>query len=139
MQQEFDRDFGNEELIDSERIRAWLGQATGGIPHSQRSYADVTVELNPKEDELPFSELIELVETSLNTPVQTMVKRIDEKEFAHRNAENLMFCEDAARRIRVAVDRSNRYSDYRIEVRHLESLHPHDAVAIVTKGIDLQP
>ncbi len=139
LQQEFDRDFADEEVIDSERIRNWLGQAIGGIPHSQRSYADVTVELNSDQVELPFSELVELVENSLGTPVQSVVKRIDEQEFARCNAENPMFCEDAARRIRMAIDRCSRFSDYRIEVRHLESLHPHDAVAVVTKGANLRP
>jgi GTP cyclohydrolase I len=27
------------------------------------------------------------------------------------------------------------FVDYRIQASHLESLHPHDAVAVVTKGI----
>jgi GTP cyclohydrolase I len=51
------------------------------------------------------------------------------------NGENLMLCEDSARRIRAALDETLELVDYRIQASHLESLHPHDAVAIVTKGI----
>ena len=46
-----------------------------------------------------WSTLIDAVEAALGTPVQTAVKREDEQAFARLNAENLMFCEDAARRV----------------------------------------
>ncbi len=38
-----------------------------------------------------------------------------------------MFVEDAARRIQAALE--GVYAQPRVHVRHLESLHPHDAVA----------
>ena len=38
-----------------------------------------------------------------------------------------MFVEDAARRIQAAL--KDEFADPRIHVRHLESLHPHDAAA----------
>jgi GTP cyclohydrolase I len=75
------------------------------------------------------------VESAIQTAVQTVVKREDEQQFAKINGENLMFCEDAARRIRETIDKLDYAADYRIRVEHLESLHPHDAVAIVTKGL----
>jgi GTP cyclohydrolase I len=52
-----------------------------------------------------------------------------------------MFCEDSARRIRQALEQIPEFVDYRIEASHLESLHPHDAVAVVVKGVQggLQP
>ncbi|WP_049117085.1 GTP cyclohydrolase, FolE2/MptA family, partial [Burkholderia cepacia] len=43
------------------------------------------------------------------------------------NGGNLMFVEDAARRVQAALD--GRHAHPRVHVRHLESLHPHDAVA----------
>jgi len=58
--------------------------------------------------------------------VQTAVKRADEQAFAALNGQNLMFVEDAARRIEAALGEYTRPS---VHVRHLESLHPHDAVA----------
>ena len=62
------------------------------------------------------------------------VKREDEQAFALRNGQNLMFCEDAARRLKQRFDTFTELSDFRISVTHKESLHPHNAVAIITKG-----
>ena len=67
--------------------------------------------------------------------MQTAVKREDEQEFARLNGANQMFCEDAARRLKGALNKTSRYTDFWIRVEHLESLHAHDAVAMVTKGI----
>ena len=51
------------------------------------------------------------------------------------NGENLMFCEDAARRIQAALDADEHITDCRIRATHQESLHPHDAVAMTVKGV----
>ena len=64
--------------------------------------------------------------------MQTAVKREDEQAFAQLNAENLMFCEDAARRIAAVLATDARIERYDASVAHFESLHPHDAVARVT-------
>lgn len=52
--------------------------------------------------------------------------RADEQAFALLNGRNPMFVEDAARRIEAAL---SRYADPSVHIRHLESLHAHDAVA----------
>ncbi len=132
--QRFDEDFAG--AVPSLRaVSEWLGSGRGmaATPHAQRSTAHVTVRLAPGFD-LPVSELIDTVEAALATPVQTAVKREDEQAFARLNAENLMFCEDAARRIRIALDADPRIAGYRIRAAHHESLHPHDAVAEVSKN-----
>ena len=131
-QQRFDEDFAG--AVPSQRaVREWLGSERGmaATPHAQRSTATVMVRLAPGFD-LPVSELIDAIEGALVTPVQTAVKREDEQAFAKLNAENLMFCEDAARRIRIALDADERIAGYRIRAAHHESLHPHDAVAQVS-------
>ncbi|HET7162193.1 MAG TPA: GTP cyclohydrolase FolE2 [Rhodanobacteraceae bacterium] len=131
-QQRFDEDFAG--AVPSQRaVREWLGSERGmaATPHAQRSTATVMVRLAPGFD-LPVSELIDAIEGALVTPVQTAVKREDEQAFAKLNAENLMFCEDAARRIRIALDADDRIAGYRIRAAHHESLHPHDAVAQVS-------
>ena len=46
-----------------------------------------------------------------------------------------MFCEDAGRRLKRVLDADARVSDYRVEAVHVESLHPHNAVAVATKGV----
>ena len=76
--------------------------------------------------------LLDAIEEALGTPVQTAVKREDEQAFAQLNAENLMFCEDAARRVAAALSSDARIERFDAEVSHFESLHAHDAVARVT-------
>jgi len=78
--------------------------------------------------------LIDRVERSLGTAVQTAVKREDEQAFAQANAENPMFCEDAARRILRALENDTGIAAFQVRVEHQESLHAHDAVAQVGRN-----
>ena len=91
--------------------------------------------LAPSFQNLPFIEIIDRIESALKTPVQTAVKREDEQAFARLNGQNLMFCEDAARRMQLALANDERFDDFRIRASHYESLHPHNAVAVATKGV----
>lgn len=136
IQEAFEKQF-NEQTLDYQAILNWLGTPEGIIatPHSQRSYAQVKVKLT-ETDQLEVSRLINHIEEAVQTPVQAAVKREDEQEFARLNAANLMFCEDAARRLQIALNQHTDYLDYWVRINHLESLHPHNAVAILTKGIE---
>jgi GTP cyclohydrolase I len=137
IQERFAGDFADDASCRRKAVLAWLGGTQGivAIPHSQRSAAKVRVKLAPGF-ELPIVDLIDLVENTLQTPVQTAVKREDEQAFALRNGQNLMFCEDAARRIQRALDADERIADFWLRAAHYESLHPHDAVAVATKGLE---
>lgn len=117
-----------------ENIHQWLGSTDGilATPHAQRSYAKVGVEVRSAESS-QLLKIIDLVEEALQTPVQTLVKREDEQEFARRNGQNLMFCEDAARRIQYSMEAEASIQDYVIHVSHQESLHPHNAVSFLSK------
>lgn len=106
-------------------------------PHAQRSVMDCELILQEK-DILDVNDLlksfIQIVENTLKTPVQTAVKKADEMAFAILNSENLMFCEDAVRKIDSdfkarTLSQSAEIVGYRIKTRHEESLHPHDAVS----------
>lgn len=129
----FAAEFTNAE-VSTEAVRDWLASERGvaATPHAQRSRAEVRVMLRPQFDELPLLALIDAVESALGTPVQTAVKREDEQAFARLNAENLMFCEDAARRVAAALSVDARVESFDVTVSHYESLHPHDAVARVS-------
>ncbi|MCQ6256062.1 GTP cyclohydrolase FolE2 [Pseudomonas sp. Q11] len=130
IQQQFVDDFANKALEHAE-ILAWLGSSKGIVatPHSQRSTATVNLRLNAGIDELPLLSIINAAEAALGTAVQTAVKRADEQAFAHANGQNLMFCEDAARRLSMALRRSPDIATLDVRVVHAESLHAHDAVA----------
>ncbi|MBA3686286.1 MAG: GTP cyclohydrolase I FolE2 [Planctomycetes bacterium] len=137
IQDKFQSDFAGRRTLTSEEVTAWLGleQSILATPHSQRSYADVQIECAEGDDAPGAIELIDRIEAALGTPVQAAVKREDEQEFARLNGSNPMFCEDAARRMRKALEADSRIADYRIRAAHVESLHPHDAVSIVVKGV----
>ena len=130
IQQQFIDDFANTTL-QHEDVLAWLGSAKGIIatPHSQRSTAQLLVTLQAGQPTLPLTELIDHAEAALGTAVQTAVKRADEQAFALANGQNLMFCEDAARRLNLALQRSIAVQAFHVKVIHAESLHAHDAVA----------
>mgnify|MGYP002651574307 FL=1 len=130
----FAEDFAGAHPISTGVVRDWLASERGmaATPHAQRSEAKVKVELRPQFDELPLVALVDALEASLGTPVQTAVKREDEQAFAMLNAANLMFCEDAARRVASVLSADPRIERYEATVSHFESLHPHDAVASVS-------
>lgn len=65
-----------------------------------------------------------------------MVKRDDEQAFAELNGEHLMFVEDAARLFFEKLDADRRIADFQVVIVHMESLHSHDAVAVINKGVD---
>ncbi|MFK3775453.1 GTP cyclohydrolase FolE2 [Pseudomonas sp. NPDC089406] len=128
IQEQFDRDFAGSSL-DRDSVRQWLGSSSGIVatPHSQRSNARLQVRL--ADGELHLTELIDRAEGALGTAVQTAVKRADEQAFALANGQNLMFCEDAARRLHQALRQAQWVTAFKLRVEHAESLHAHDAVA----------
>ena len=136
IQDQFARDFDAAGPVEHAAVLSWLGSERGIVatPHAQRSVARIRVRLSEGND-FNLISLIDRVEHALGTPVQTAVKREDEQAFALANGSNLMFCEDASRRIQKALDADDRLADFHIRVEHQESLHPHDAVAYASKGV----
>ncbi|CAB5707270.1 GTP cyclohydrolase folE2 [Delftia tsuruhatensis] len=128
LEQGFLQAFAGQTQVEPSSVAGWLRKhGTLATAHSQRSEACVSVDLAADAPDLGILALIARVEQALGTPVQTAVKRADEQAFAALNGSNLMFVEDAARRIQAAL--AGTHAQPRVHVRHLESLHPHDAVA----------
>ncbi|AKJ96532.1 MULTISPECIES: GTP cyclohydrolase FolE2 [Pseudomonas] len=130
IQQQFVDDFANKRLEHAE-VLAWLGSSNGIVatPHSQRSTATLTLCLNTDCNDMPLLAVIDNAEAALGTAVQTAVKRADEQAFALANGQNLMFCEDAARRLNAALSPLPSIVAGQVQVVHAESLHAHNAVA----------
>ncbi|WP_019027237.1 GTP cyclohydrolase FolE2 [Colwellia piezophila] len=137
IQQALNEKFSQQSDLALADVHDWLGTTDGIVatPHSQRSVAELKVKLNANVTDFPITELVDLIENSLKTPVQAAVKREDEQEFARLNGQNLMFCEDAARRLQHTMNQASHFDDFWLRINHLESLHAHDAVSITTKGI----
>ena len=138
IQEQFERDFGDNGPVAAADVKAWLGteEAIAGTPHGQRSIARARLRLDDTLPTFPVTALVSDVEDALSTPVQTAVKREDEQEFARLNAANLMFCEDAGRRLKSVLDGNPSVLDFHVRIEHHESLHAHDAVSVFAKGVD---
>ncbi len=116
----------------SEHARATRAQLA--TPHSQRSVARISVELNCEAGCLWFEDLIEACRRAVPTETQVMVKREDEQAFAELNAANPIFVEDAARLFCEQLQAELRVGDFRIIASHQESLHSHDAISVLSEG-----
>lgn len=126
----------NKENFSLEEVQNWLEKSESIVatPHAQRSQAYLKVlptsfDLNMLEDWIEKLE-IEI----LKTPVQTAVKREDEQEFARLNGTNLMFCEDAARKVADWLDHDKNIEGYSARMEHWESLHAHNAVSEISNN-----
>jgi GTP cyclohydrolase I len=138
IQDQFETDFGSSGQVSVSDVKQWLDSEQGIVatPHSQRSTAQILVRLKDGVEDYPITDLINAVEKTLKTPVQTAVKREDEQEFALLNGQNLMFVEDAGRKLKQHFDQDGRLTDFWVRVEHHESLHAHDAVGVFTKGVE---
>jgi GTP cyclohydrolase I len=103
-------------------------------PHAQRSKARVRVELAAGRS-LTIEDLQLHCVNALKTETQVMVKREDEQAFAELNGAHIKFVEDAARLLYRELGSDPRIVDFQAACSHLESLHSHDAVSVICKGV----
>lgn len=103
------------------------------LGHSQRSVARVSIEC---ADFMWIEALRDICLDALKTETQVMVKREDEQAFAELNAANLKFVEDAVRLLYEPLEDDVRVRDFKIVASHQESLHSHDAVSVIVKGVE---
>jgi GTP cyclohydrolase IB len=104
------------------------------VPHSQRSKARICLE-EAAGKKVWIEEVHAHCVNALQTETQVMVKREDEQAFAELNGAHLKFVEDAARLLYREFDADTRIRDFQIACSHLESLHSHDAVSVICKGV----
>lgn len=102
------------------------------IPHSQRSVAYITVELH---EAMWVEDMVDLCREALVTETQVMVKREDEQAFAELNGAFQKFVEDAARLLYEHLNCNKLVKDFVVRCVHMESLHSHDAVSRICKGV----
>lgn len=111
---------------------AALERGVYGIPHSQRSIARIAVEF----DELIWIEdMLQMCNNALTTETLVFCKREDEQAFAEKNGAQPKFVEDAIRYMANVLNENQKVKDYKVICSHQESLHSHNAAAVITKGI----
>lgn len=79
---------------------------------------------------LSIASMIDMIRSTCSCPVLPIVKRSDERALTMAAYENPMFAEDLVRELSLAC-RAHGVA-HRVQVRTLESIHSHDAVASVT-------
>ncbi len=114
-------------------VHANLMRGVAAVPHSQRSVAKISVE---HDGDLFIEDVVDIARDTLKTETQVIVKREDEQAFAELNAANLKFVEDAVRLLYEGLDSEERIKDFRVFAAHKESLHSHDAISVIIKGVE---
>lgn len=106
-----------------------------GVPHSQRSKLTAKVKINP-EQEFFIEDLITLLKMAIPTETQSLVKRVDEQAFAILNGAHPMFVEHATKRVYKSFNANEHLVlDWLVQLEHIESLHSHNAAAVIYKGV----
>ncbi len=96
--------------------------------HNQRS--EITIRI--RSGELVWlEELIEIAEECSSAPVYSLLKREDEKYVTEQAYDRPHFCEDAVRAVAARLREDPRISWYQVESDNQESIHNHNAYAMV--------
>lgn len=114
----------------AEHARKFRNKAT--VSHSQRSVARISIEFT---DMVWFEDIQKMCLEALKTETQVVVKREDEQAFAELNGSNTKFVEDAVRLMYNELDKNPSIVDFKVIASHQESLHSHDAIAVITKNV----
>ena len=99
--------------------------------HNQRG--DVTVQLRSKKA-IWLEDIIALVEQSASSELFALLKREDEKYVTERAYDNPVFVEDLVRNVAVRLNKHPQVIWYRVEAENYESIHSHNAYAMVEKS-----
>lgn len=78
-----------------------------------------------------IEDMIRLVEDSASSELYSLLKRPDEKAVTERAYENPVFVEDLVRNIAARANRNPEIIWYRIEAENFESIHNHNAYALI--------
>ena len=101
--------------------------------HNQRG--QVTFSLRAKNDPIPLSDMVALVERSASSELYSVLKRPDEKAVTERAYANPVFVEDLVRNIAAEANSDRRVAWWRVEAENFESIHNHNAYALVEKRL----
>lgn len=106
--------------------------------HNQRGSIAIEVRTTRGSDGHPamiwIEELVEIAERSASAPVYPLLKRSDERYVTMQAYDNPVFVEDMARNVAVVLKADPRVERFRVRVVNQESIHNHNAFAVVEWG-----
>lgn len=96
--------------------------------HNQRGYVSVSVRYNGF---VWIEEIVEMVNSAGSCEVYPILKRVDEKFVTEKAYENPRFAEDIVRMVAEKLYEDERVTWFKVNTRHQESIHAHDAFATI--------
>ncbi len=96
--------------------------------HNQRGEVTMKVRFN---DRIWIEELIEIAEDSASCSLFPVLKREDEKYVTEKAFDNPRFVEDLVREVALRLRKDSRIDSFRVEVENYESIHAHNAYAMI--------
>ncbi|HIG29795.1 MAG TPA: GTP cyclohydrolase I FolE2 [Verrucomicrobiales bacterium] len=104
--------------------------------HNQRGYVSIDVKptrkTNGSWELILIEELVKVAERSGSAPIYTLLKRPDEKHVTEEAYDNPVFVEDVVRNVAEILREDSRIASFRVKTVNHESIHDHNAFAIVT-------
>ncbi|MDE0826934.1 MAG: GTP cyclohydrolase FolE2 [Akkermansiaceae bacterium] len=101
--------------------------------HNQRGTVTYSVRFT---EPVWIEDLVELVEDSASCELYSLLKRQDEKAVTERAYDNPVFVEDLVRNVAARSNAHENITWYRVEAENYESIHNHNAYAVVEKHCD---
>lgn len=98
--------------------------------HNQRGHVTFSIRFTRP---VWIEEMIRLVEDSASSELYSLLKRPDEKAVTERAYENPVFVEDLVRSVAARAEDVAEITWYRIEAENFESIHNHNAYALIEK------
>ncbi len=99
--------------------------------HNQRGIVTCAVRFT---EPVWIEDLIDLIEASASSPLYSLLKRPDEKFVTEAAYDKPVFVEDLVRNVAAAARRLPQITWFRIEAENHESIHNHNAYAIIESG-----
>ena len=109
----------------------WIDFGRTGGAHNQRGCVKFSVVASSA---IWLEDMIALVESSASSELYSVLKRPDEKLVTERAYDNPVFVEDLVRNVAIKANQLDSIIWYKIEAENFESIHNHNAYAVVIKN-----
>jgi GTP cyclohydrolase I len=98
--------------------------------HNQRGYVTLCIRF---AEMVWIEDLIEIIEASASAGLYSVLKRPDERFVTEQAYDNPVFVEDLVRNVALRCNEDPRITWYRVEAENMESIHNHNAYAMIEK------
>jgi len=99
--------------------------------HNQRGVVTFAVRFG---EPIWIEDLVRLVESCASSELYSLLKRPDEKNVTERAYDNPVFVEDLVRNVAAKANAQANIVWYRVEAENFESIHNHNAYAMIEKA-----